>query len=206
MKEKVVGSIPSRGTKLKEIPYFTGYYITSNGNIYSTKSNKWLKASVHKTTGYRAVTLSSEGKPTFILVHRALAAAYGFIDLFDSTIEVDHINTDKLDNRLENYQYLSKREHKRKTDIDRGFNVLDNLCANCNKLLANKQANLCMDCYVEKKRKDTSTDSISIEDIEYWVLNFSWVRAAKELGLSDNGLRKRYKSLSGKDPKTIKNK
>lgn len=47
---------------------------------------------------------------------------------------------------------------------------------------------------------------ISAEEIEYWVLNFSWTRASKELGLSDNGLRKRYTKLTGLNPKTIKDR
>lgn len=53
--------------------------------------------------------------------------------------------------------------------------------------------------FVEKK-----TIEISAEEIEYWVTNFSWTRASKELGLSDNGLRKRYTKLTGNSPKSLK--
>ncbi|MFP9058711.1 hypothetical protein, partial [Enterococcus faecalis] len=50
----------------------------------------------------------------------------------------------------------------------------------------------------------TINPDITVEQIEYWVSKYSWIRASKELGLSDTGLRKRYKSLTGKDPKSIK--
>jgi hypothetical protein len=99
----------------------------------------------------------------------------------DSDLEVDHIDTNPTNNNIKNLQALSKEDHLDKTLSDKGWSRrLPSLPR-------------------ELKYKD-----ITAEEIEYWVTNFSWVRAGKELGLSDNGLRKRYKLLTGKCPKTIK--
>jgi hypothetical protein len=158
---------------LKSIPYFEDYLIDDVGNIFSTKNNKWLSTPIHKTTGYRVVTLYNAGGQKFILVHRALAAANNLIDLLDSTAEVDHINGDKLDNRIGNYQILDKKSHKIKTDLSRGLCIEKNYCLDCGKLLKNKSSIRCRECHTSFTQKENKTNNITAEEIEFLVREYS---------------------------------
>lgn len=78
----------------------------------------------------------------------------------------------------------------------------DKICPVCNNTYSPTNSNRIY-CSVKCSQSVYKVD-ISLEDIVYWVTNYSWVRAGKELGISDNGLRKKYKKLSGLDPKLIK--
>ncbi len=178
------------------IPEYPEYYIHPSGRIFSTKSNKILLNRIG-THGYWYVKVSCEGKSKDLLIHRALCRVFKNLPSLDSKLEVDHDDTDKLNIDLDNLKVLSKADHLLKTLKDKGHVKREqNNCPVCG-------------CAIEYRNKTCikhkpKPDNISVEQIEYWVRNYSWVRAGKELGLSDNGLRKRYKSLSGKDPKNIK--
>jgi hypothetical protein len=109
---------------------------------------------------------------------------------------VHHIDENRINNELTNLEILSQEEHAsvhlRKLE--------DRVCIQCNKLYrpkTSKQKYCSRDCV-------PSSNDISVEDIVYWVKNYSWVRAGKELGITDNGLRKKYKKLTGLDPKLLK--
>lgn len=78
-------------------------------------------------------------------------------------------------------------------------------CKNCNKEYKpskSTQKFCSVTCSTNYSRKNSH--HITAELIEYWVRKYSWTRASKELGLSDNGLRKKYKMLTGLNPKDIK--
>ena len=179
------------------IPEHPDYLISKDGLVFSTRTNRLL--SIRKNNrGY--LYFGVNGSNTNILLSRALARVYGGLPSLDSPLEVDHDDTDKLNNELSNLVVRSKIEHQVKTSLERGFTPLEKSnCEVCG-ISITSGAKRCREHYKEALR----TSEISPESIEYWVSNYSWVRAAKELGLSDNGLRKRYKSLTGKDPKTIK--
>lgn len=71
-------------------------------NGYRTVSYKILKQ-YKDTQGYLYVRLSKDGKAKNIKVHRLVAEA--FIDNPYNLPEVNHINEDKTDNRLENLEF-----------------------------------------------------------------------------------------------------
>lgn len=167
-----------------DIPGILGYRISDRGEVYSDKSNKFLSLWINNR-GRVLVTFSINGSNKHYLVSRLVAFSFGLMDSLENDLEVDHKDTNPLNNSLKNLQVLTPEKHLLKTLKDRGFKK------------RNKE---------KFKSFELKNSSITVEDIEYWVIKFSWVRAAKELGLSDNGLRKRYKLLSGKDPKNIKNK
>jgi len=177
-----------------EIPGFSKYLINRDGEIYSRYVNRIIKSHIN-SSGYYVIKLVKDGISYNFLLHRILAFVFLELPSLDSDLEVDHKDTNKLNFSLENLQVLDPENHILKTYADNGYKPRPK-CAGCGKVL-NKGTKLCIICLDKQK------DHISIEDIEYWVTNFSWVRAAKELGLSDNGLRKRYSKLTGLSPKTL---
>ncbi len=182
-----------------EIPEYPEYSINTLGQVLSSKSGNIL---IHHTnsSGYLYVSLWIDGRNKNLLVHRLLARVFKDLPSLDSDLEVDHKDRNKTNIELNNLVVLTKEEHNLKTLKDLGYiSKLDRCCEVCGVQIS-KNATLC-----REHSNPTKNPQITIEEIEYWVRNYSWVRAGKELGLSDNGLRKRYKSLSGKDPKNIKN-
>ena len=59
--------------------------------------------------GYRVVSLRTGNKRTDKLIHRLVAEA--FIPNPDNKKEIDHINTDKTDNRVENLKWCTRKEN-----------------------------------------------------------------------------------------------
>lgn len=110
----------------KDIPNYKGLYQASNfGRIKRIKSivkssnrndgsrttpERLLKQNL-KRNGYLTVDLSKDGIVKTISVHRIIAKT--FIPNEDITkSEIDHINCNKKDNRVENLEWVSPRENK----------------------------------------------------------------------------------------------
>lgn len=181
-----------------EIPGYKDYFINEKGKVYSRKSNKLL-AVFNNTTGYPCVKLYSRGIQKNLLIHRLLAFIFKDLPSLDSDLEVDHVDTNIQNFDLNNLQVLDAQSHLSKTLKDKGHTPSSHRVCNICGVRISKTASICYKCNIP-----SLSIEITVEDIEYWVTNFSWVRASKELGLSDNGLRKRYAKLTGKDPKTLK--
>jgi len=86
------------------------YTIDSNGNVYNTKTNKYLKPKKTKK-GYYAVSLSSGKKKhsTFVFIHRLVA--YEFIPNLDNKQFVNHIDGDKSNNSIYNLEWVTHDEN-----------------------------------------------------------------------------------------------
>ena len=98
-------------------PIFTEYAATENGDIYSMKFDKIrLIKQCKKPDGYPIITLYSDSK---CKKYRANRFVFECINnrLIDKNKEIDHINHDKTDNRIENL-----REVSRTTNILNRFN------------------------------------------------------------------------------------
>jgi HNH endonuclease len=74
---------------------YEGYSITVDGKVWSDKTELFLATSI--CNGYEMVHLSNNKKGT---VHRLVAQT--FIPNPENKPYVSHINSDKLDNRVEN--------------------------------------------------------------------------------------------------------
>lgn len=179
----------------KTIPEFPEYSISKSGDVYSNHVGRCLSHYLNNA-GYPCVKLSLNGKENTLLISRLLCRVYKDLPNLYSRLEVDHKDRNPANFDLDNLQVLTKEEHLKKTLSDRGH-LSVHYCS-CG-AVRSREATQCKSCYL-----NSVTSTVSKDKIEYWVRNFSWVRAGKELGLSDNGVRKRYRALGG-DPKAIKN-
>jgi len=97
---------------LFEIDGFPDYFVGVDLNIYSGKRDKIKKLKTHiNVYGYYLVSFSKDGKVYTKLVHRLIADM--FIPNSDIFTEVDHINHNRLDNRLENLRWVTRSDNGR---------------------------------------------------------------------------------------------
>jgi hypothetical protein len=97
--------------EFKDIPEYEGLYQVSNlGNVKSFKNGieKVLKGGI-SSSGYRNVVLYNGSKLKGYSIHQLVAIEFLNHKPLKYKIVVDHINNNKLDNRLENLQIISNR-------------------------------------------------------------------------------------------------
>ena len=86
------------------------YKVTRDGQVISPRLGKPMKLQMHQN-GYYNVQVRVNGKPTTKYVHRMVAEEY--IPNPDNKPEVNHINEDKLDNMVENLEWVTSKENLR---------------------------------------------------------------------------------------------
>lgn len=90
----------------KDIPGYKGSYrIYSTGRVYSLKTERWLRPNI-APNGYYYVNLSNNGKAKTHYIHQLVANA--FIVKPDNTLEVDHIDENKLNNNIANLRWVTR--------------------------------------------------------------------------------------------------
>lgn len=110
----------------RDIEGYEGLYQVSNfgrvkslarkvkrGDHFFSVKSRVLKADVN-TRGYSYVNLSLNGKPKKRTVHQLVAIAFLGHTPCGHEIVVDHINNDKLDNRVDNLQLTTNRHNSSK--------------------------------------------------------------------------------------------
>jgi hypothetical protein len=93
----------------KIIEGLSNYIILENSQIYSKSNHKYLKPSINGNGYYRLTLKRDNGKRSTLFVHRLVMLAYRG----ESTLSVNHINSDKSDNRLENLEYVTGAENSK---------------------------------------------------------------------------------------------
>lgn len=89
--------------EFRDIRGFENYQVSNLGRIYSKKRRACLKVKRLAGRGYYQVRLSKEGKYYYKNLHRLIAET--FIPNPNKYRTVNHINGNKLDNRLSNLEW-----------------------------------------------------------------------------------------------------
>lgn len=92
----------------KQIKDFENYQVNENGNVYNVNTNKTLQGSIGEN-GYKYYRLSKNGKKKMVYAHRLVAEA--FIENPNNLPVVNHIDGDKLNNNINNLEWVSYSEN-----------------------------------------------------------------------------------------------
>lgn len=100
----------------KTIPKYSRYKASSDGEIYTPnwkggKTGKVMKPAVDSNGYMRTMLVDDEGRTRTIKVHRIIAQT--FIENPDELKEVNHLNGNKADNRVENLDWVSHQQNIR---------------------------------------------------------------------------------------------
>ena len=97
---------------IKDIPGYEGMYaIDDKGNVWSYKCgrNKMLKPG-NDSNGYYIVGLYKDGDRKFFAIHRLVAKT--FLPDFKESLDVDHIDRNKLNNNLLNLRMVTNQQNQ----------------------------------------------------------------------------------------------
>ena len=97
----------------KDIAGYEGLYqVSTIGRIKATRNgHERISVGVlDKYTGYRRFSLHKDGKVKRAYVHRLVAES--FIPNIENKPEIDHINTIRDDNRVENLRWVTRKENR----------------------------------------------------------------------------------------------
>ena len=84
---------------------YYNYIIFMNGKIYNKKKNRFIKSSVDKSTGYFKLHLYKNKKEYTFYLHRILGEC--FIKNSHNLPTIDHIDRDRLNNKINNLRWSS---------------------------------------------------------------------------------------------------
>ena len=170
---------------MKPIPEYTDYLISEDGKVFSKKSNRYLKVSLN-SAGYLRFAISHMGETRFLLLHRVIARVYGNLTDLNSELEVDHRDSVRTNNRVDNLNVLSKIAHVDKTLSSRGMTRKTCICSSCGR---RTRIGSCRKC-------TSKLSGLSYEDILGLLdTHGTWVNIGRHLDVSDTAIRKRFNKL-----------
>jgi hypothetical protein len=113
-------------SEFKKHPIYTNYASDKNGNVINLVIQKFLVAQCHKNN-YKLIyiRIKPNAQKKYML-HRFIYECHN--GLIPSDKEIDHIDNNRSNNKLENLQLLSHRENNNKSNISRNFKRNSNVC------------------------------------------------------------------------------
>lgn len=94
---------------MRPIPGYEEYFAMEDGRILG-KSGGYLSSSIRSNYVTVGLCKPPNHRKSF-LVHRLVAACYLGLDLYDMTIQVNHLDGNKLNNHLNNLELCTQSEN-----------------------------------------------------------------------------------------------
>lgn len=118
------------------------------------------------------------------------------------TFQLDHINGNRTDNRLENLRLLCPNCHSQTSTFSIGHNFVPKKynCTDCN-IEIHRKSIRCNKCNQKANPQKTKINWPSFEDLKEMLKESNYTQVAKKLGVTDNSIRKRFWSRGLKAPK-----
>lgn len=97
--------------EFKQIRVNKNYWISSDGELYSEHANKIINTSINSNLGklYKRVDIRVDGKPHHMMIHRLVYDTW--VSQITRNDQINHINDDSLDNRVENLYKGSQKSN-----------------------------------------------------------------------------------------------
>lgn len=97
--------------EFRQIRFNKHYYVSADGDVYSTHSHKIIKKNVFKVKdkAYYRIDIRIGAKRKHFTIHRLVYDTW--VQNIDSTIQVNHINDNGLDNRIENLYIGTQKDN-----------------------------------------------------------------------------------------------
>lgn len=97
-------------TEYRTLEEFPNYIITADGRVWSLSHGKFMNPSISYNNGYYQVHLKND-KGSFVTIKVHTLVANAFFGYRPANKNVNHKNCNKLDNTVENLEYVTPSEN-----------------------------------------------------------------------------------------------
>ena len=168
--------------QFKEIEITNGRYsISNNGNVRNNKTLNILKGSKN-SIGYLQVSFFIDGIYVKKYIHRLVCEYF----IGKSEKDVNHINHNKEDNKLDNLEYVTKKENSIKQHEFYGTTKNNYKNCKCGNTIWITSKN-CIECNLILRRKVERPHEQLLKEL---LMTNTYVKVGKMYNVSDNTIRK----------------